>query len=263
MRAALSVAQGSQRGQGRAMWFQKPFYTWLVIGSVGLIALAVSIDLTFLKSLPDAPTMPDSVLRLLAITQPFVLMAAGTALGVLLSEKVGLTSWLTDRMRGEPARFPAPVLPIAAGLIGGILIALADRWFFYLYTGGAAPAAALPSPMQGIAAITYGGIVEELMLRYGLLTLFFWAAWKIRGRLHGPLTGGVLVVIVALLFGLGHLPAMAASAPLDAAIAARTILLNAALGVVYGWFYWKRGLEAGMMAHMASHPGLWIGLSLF
>ncbi|MEC7764144.1 MAG: CPBP family intramembrane glutamic endopeptidase [Pseudomonadota bacterium] len=263
MRAALSVAPSGVTGQGRAMWFQKPFYTWLCIGAVGLLALAASVDLTFIKALPEAPAFPDPILRLLMVTQPFVLMAAGTALGVLLSDKVGLTSWLTARLRGEPARFPSPVLPIATGLIGGILIALADRWFFFVYSGGETPASALPGLLQGLAAITYGGIVEELMLRYGLLTLLFWAAWKLTGHIPGALTGTTLVVLVALLFGLGHLPAMAASAPLDAAIAIRTILLNAVLGVVYGWFYWRRGLEAGMMAHMASHPGLWIGLSLF
>ncbi len=263
MRAALSVAPPRAAGQGRTMWFQKPFYTWLCIGAVGLLTLAASVDMKFIKALPEAPTLPDPILRLLMVTQPFVLMAAGTALGVLLSDKVGLTSWLTARLRGEPARFPSPVLPVVSGLVGGIVIALADRWFFHIYSGGETPAASLPTLMQGLAAITYGGIVEELMLRYGLLTLMFWAAWKLSGRVPGSVLGTMLVIVVALLFGLGHLPAMSATAPLDAAIAIRTILLNAVLGVLYGLFYWKRGLEAGMMAHMASHPGLWIGLSLF
>lgn len=263
MRAALSVAPPRVAGQGRAMWFQKPFFAWIAIGAMGLLALAATIDLTFLKGLPEAPDLPDPVLRLLAITQPFMLLAAGTAAGVGLSHRVGLTSWLTARLRGEPARFPSPVLPILTGLIGGILIALADRWFYHVYSGGETPGTALPTLMQGLAAITYGGIVEELMLRYGLLTLMFWAAWKLSGRVPGSVLGTMLVIVVAVLFGLGHLPAMAATAPLDAAIAIRTILLNAVLGVLYGLFYWKRGLEAGMMAHMASHPGLWIGLSLF
>ena len=30
---------------------------------------------------------------------------------------------------------------------------------------------------------------------------------------------------------------------------ARTVLLNAVAGVVFGWLYWKRGLEMAMLAH--------------
>ena len=42
----------------------------------------------------------------------------------------------------------------------------------------------------------------------------------------------------------------------------RTVLLNGLLGTLYGWLYWRRGLEAGIMAHMASHVGFWAVLGL-
>ncbi|WP_328794055.1 CPBP family intramembrane glutamic endopeptidase [Maritimibacter harenae] len=110
--------------------------------------------------------------------------------------------------------------------------------------------------------LTYGGIVEELMLRYGLLTLGFWVVWKLSGERPRAGAAWALIAGVAVLFGLGHLPAMAATIPLDMAITLRTVALNAVLGVFYGWLYWRRGLEAGMMAHAATHPGLWIGLAI-
>jgi membrane protease YdiL (CAAX protease family) len=42
---------------------------------------------------------------------------------------------------------------------------------------------------------------------------------------------------------------------------ARTVLLNAVVGVLFGWLYWRRSLEAAMVAHAAFHLPL-VALSL-
>ncbi|MAM62028.1 CPBP family glutamic-type intramembrane protease [Maritimibacter sp. UBA3975] len=238
------------------MNFLRPFLAWMAVGLVGLIALGVTIDISGIRAMPEAPEVPDAGLRFLLMFQPAILMGLGVALGVGLSGRVGLHSWLTARMRGEAAVFPAVWLPICLGLGGGVLIALADWLFFWLR--GADGGLTIPTVPGALAALTYGGIVEELMLRYGLLTALFWAAWKIGRQTLRPVVAWVLIAVVAVLFGLGHLPAMMTLGPLDAALIARTILLNAALGLVYGWLYWRRGLEARMVAHMATHPGMWL-----
>jgi hypothetical protein len=243
------------------MFFMKPFAAWCALGLIGIAALAVSIDVSLFASLPDTPDVPTETLRLLAVVQPAVLMVVGVALGVGLSRRVGLRSWLTARLRGENARFPSPWMPVVAGVIGGILVAQGDLLFFRLYDGDM-PANTLPGPAGAVAALAYGGIVEELMLRYGLLTLGFWVVWKLSGERPRAGAAWALIAGVAVLFGLGHLPAMAATIPLDMAITLRTVAFNAVLGVFYGWLYWRRGLEAGMMAHAATHPGLWIGLAI-
>jgi hypothetical protein len=59
----------------------------------------------------------------------------------------------------------------------------------------------------------------------------------------------------AVLFGLGHLPAVAAIAPLTSMLVVRTVLLNALAGVVFGWFFWRRSLESAMLAHASAHVG--------
>lgn len=245
------------------MRFERPFIVWLLIGMVGIAVLALTIDLTFLAAIPDAPDLPAPLLRLLVVVQPSFIMAAGIAAGVGLSGKVGLWSWVTSRVRGEAARFPSPTGPVLVGLAGGVAIVLADRAFFQWYDPSAPQQAGLPGVGQAVSALLYGGIVEELMLRYGLLTLVFWGVWKLSGQVPGRVLGLVLIVVVAVVFGLGHLPAMAAVMPLDLPVILRTVALNASLGIVFGWFYTRKGLEAGMMAHAASHPGMWLGALLF
>ena len=62
--------------------------------------------------------------------------------------------------------------------------------------------------------------------------------------------------LAALVFGASHLGAVSTLVPLTAAIVIRTILLNALGGVVFGWWFWQRHLEAAMLAHAGTHVGL-------
>ena len=64
--------------------------------------------------------------------------------------------------------------------------------------------------------------------------------------------GVVAFGVAALLFGAGHLPTAAGIWGLDAGVIARTVVLNAIGGVVFGWLYWKRGLEMAVLSHFAA-----------
>ena len=59
-------------------------------------------------------------------------------------------------------------------------------------------------------------------------------------------------MLAAVVFGLGHLPATAALLPLTPAVIARAVVLNGIPGVVFGWLFWRRGLEAAMVAHFGA-----------
>ena len=59
-------------------------------------------------------------------------------------------------------------------------------------------------------------------------------------------------ILAAVLFGLGHLPATATFLPLTPLVITRAILLNGIGGMIFGWLYWKRGLEAAMVSHFSA-----------
>jgi membrane protease YdiL (CAAX protease family) len=50
--------------------------------------------------------------------------------------------------------------------------------------------------------------------------------------------------------------------PLTPLVITRTIILNALVGVVCGWLYWKRGLESAMLAHFSADLVLHVLLAL-
>jgi membrane protease YdiL (CAAX protease family) len=73
----------------------------------------------------------------------------------------------------------------------------------------------------------------------------------------------VAIVLVAVLFGLGHLPATSAITPLTTTLVVRALVLNGIAGITFGYLYWKQGLEAAMLGHMNAHvvmqiPGVMI-----
>ena len=89
------------------------------------------------------------------------------------------------------------------------------------------------------------------------MTLFAWLLWRVfqRGedRPAAPLVG-TAIVLAAVLFGIGHLPAAGTLfGGLTPMVIFRTVLLNSVAGLALGWLYWRRSLETAMLAHGTSH----------
>jgi hypothetical protein len=195
------------------------------------------------------------------------LLAIGTAVGVALAERVGLVSLVAEKAAfGTPivARLRPQVVPaVAIGLVVGATITVLD-YGFALAMGADLGAATPTYPVELVAVgLSYGAITEELLLRWGLMTLLLWIGWRLsppRDAAPGPLLAWTAIVLAAILFGVGHLPALAASAELTPPLVARTIALNALAGIAYGWAFWRRSLEAGMITHAATHIGFFVAI---
>lgn len=232
-----------------------PWRPFLALLALGLVGAAV---LTLLA--PGAYGALDLVLLVLAV-----------AAGVLLARQLGLVSVIADRVdRGVPAmgRLRPHVVPaVIAGLLTGLAVTVLDFGFWIL--NGVDPVRdTIPTyPVQTVfLGLTYGAVTEELLLRWGLMSVIAWLIWRVAGRSEDRPTGAMMwtsIVLAAILFGVGHLPAIAAvPGALTSEVIVRTIGLNAVAGIVYGWFYWRRCLEAGMIAHGATHIGFFVSIPL-
>ena len=59
-------------------------------------------------------------------------------------------------------------------------------------------------------------------------------------------------IFVAIIFGLGHLPAALKLTNPSAFEIFRVLFLNGIAGIVFGWLYWSRGLWTAMLAHFVT-----------
>jgi hypothetical protein len=230
---------------------------------IGVLSLPLTLasELEQARSLPDFPDIPLGVLIGLSLIQPALLLAGGVAVGVRLAPRLGLRSHLAEGARDGTAVWPRVRGEIPAallwGLIAGMATALLDLAFLAWQGDTAGEADGGPLPLARlVVGLLYGGVTEELMVRWGLMSLLAWAGWRLvqgrRGAPRAPVMWAA-IVLTAIVFGLGHLPAVASVVALTPVVVTRTVLLNALGGIVFGWLFWRRSLEAAMVAHASVH----------
>ncbi|PCC68020.1 CAAX protease self-immunity [Nannocystis exedens] len=230
---------------------------WGLLSSLAAVAVVPYVLTMLPKPLPLPVAALAAVFVVQVGLQAFLLAWAGTAAG----RRLGVGSpWLEARLRGEHPPLPRSLGRMALyGLGAGVLAAGIDLAFVSSMPpplGGELPR---PSPWHGFLASFYGGIAEEVLTRLGLATVLAWATARLFGRRAALAVG---IVGSALLFGALHLPAAAQVWPLTALVVARTLLLNAILGVLFGAVYVRRGLEHAIVMHFAADIALHVVLPL-
>lgn len=155
-------------------------------------------------------------------------------LGLEIEDRVEWKSWLTMSLGG--------------GLLVGLLIIFGDYLFLQLGSPLSLLESPLPAWWKGMLGAFSAGVGEELMFRLFTMTLIVMLTTKIF-RTNRTVAVWLSIVIVAILFGIMHLPATAAVVGLSPLVIIRALLLNGIGGVAFGWLYWRQGLESAMAAH--------------
>jgi Type II CAAX prenyl endopeptidase Rce1-like len=227
----------------------------VAIAVLGLVGVA-SIGLAPLETIlpPEAGHVPRAAL----LIQPAVLMLVATVLGAWAAPQLGLGAPVIEALVGRrPARDAFNRLAVPA-LIGAVAVAL------ILLAYGAWSEAVLPVGDDGkvramrdfqvplVSRLLYGGLSEEVLGRWGLMSLLALGAVKLglaRGR---ALWAGNMVA--ALLFAAGHIPLLMLLMPSPPLWMVGAVLIgNMIPGLIFGWLFQHRGLEAAMLAHAGGH----------
>lgn len=229
---------------------------FLVLFAVGLLGVFAVLPYLF-ALVPPTDGVPLAVIAVASVVQSGVLVAIAVLVGLYLGPKVGLGApLLRARLDGHPvgARLRETV-PSAASLGVAAALAIVVLDLAFGAVGASIPAEAVDQPAlwKRALAVLYGGITEELLLRFGLMTLFVWLSTFVVGD-EAPADGAVwaAIVLAAVAFGAAHLGTLASITDPTPLLVVRTLVLNALGGVVFGWLYWKRGIEAAMVAHLAA-----------
>jgi membrane protease YdiL (CAAX protease family) len=87
------------------------------------------------------------------------------------------------------------------------------------------------------------------------MTLFAWVLWRIVGKGQvQPVMLWNAIFIAAALFAVGHLPFLFAIPVHPQPLLIVSVMLgNFIPGLMFGWLFWRRGLEAAMLSHAFAH----------
>ncbi len=247
--------------------FFRTFFAIFALGLPGIVSLIPTV-IDLLGTLPpEMAELPEAVLVAASLAQSVLLLVVAVAVGTLLAHRVGLRSLVADKVRTGAALWPELRPHVALAVVAGVLffaiVLVADLLVAPFADADLANGAATVLDLVGrlVIGILYGGITEELLLRWGVMSLLVWLGWRITHRGQGaprPWLVWTAIVLAALLFGVAHLPALAAMVELTPLLVIRTVLLNALGGLVFGWFYWRRSLEVAMVSHATFHVALFV-----
>lgn len=216
-------------------------------GMLGIIAMAVLMLPRLLTIVPELtgvslPPIPTWVLSVSSVVQNGVILAAAVWCGCALHAEVGLRAPLFEGSR-------APLVPgLVGGALGGpLLIAV---------TALAPPAlsaamARMDAPL--VVRVLYGGITEEILMRWGVMTLLVWLPWRFLGA-RRPAWFWLAIVVSAVAFGVGHLPmALLLLQEITPQLLLWIVGANTLFGILFGFLYWRYGLESAIVAHALTH----------
>ncbi len=225
-----------------------------VISIVAIMPYVLTIQADALKNLPIS--LP--LLVLISVIQSTVLFAIFLLIGLKLAKTLGLRIPILESFiaKKKPDVDVKSIIKLSVllGILSGIAIVLFDFVFSKL---GVNLMEQVHAPAwQGFLASFYGGISEEIVMRLFFMALIIWLISKIfrlKGKaIENNLLMWTAIIIAAIIFGLGHLPITAAITTITPMVFLRAILLNGIGGVVFGWLYWKKGLESAMIAHFSA-----------
>jgi len=229
-------------------------------GMVGVVAL---IDATW-PMLQVLTPYPTPVAVAVALLQSGFLVAAAVWAGVVPGRRIGL---------GAPAIAALidnePSMPTWRAQLGPATAVGGFSALFIVLAQCVAPAPLLQGNSGGrlplVVRMLYGGLTEEILLRWGLMALLAWAAWRILQRGQGSPKGiwfFLAATISAVIFGMAHVPAaVGMGAEATPPVVLYVTGVNFVPGLLMGLLFWRRGLEAACMAHMLAHVGMEIGFA--
>lgn len=233
-----------------------------LIGFVGVLStLTMEVPLPEVVQKAVAEVFSPWQFKLLMLINPTVFLVIGVVMGILLHDKVRFQLPLFEGLVYKDKKADLSGLPpygIIGGLIAGVAIVAASTAFAPFLSEEFLELGRKFKPTLA-ARFLYGGLTEEILVRFGMMTLLVWLLFKVSGKLNA-LVYGIGIAVSALVFGLGHLPMVLSLVPEASTTLILYIILGNALGgIVFGWLYWKKGLETAMIAHMVAHIVLLIG----
>jgi hypothetical protein len=196
-----------------------------------------------------------------AVAQTLVMVLVMSFAGSVLSLRTGLNAPLLEALiQGNSvlSSFQSILLPsilysllglvIFLGLYYGIVESIIDPHSFQVM-------GKLRSALGVDGCVLYGGIVEEVITRWGLMNLIVFFA-LLFGIPNNSIIIWIAIVVSGFVFGVGQVPVYLAAGCLSSRRLIYSILLLCVCqSVLFGFIFWQYGLISSIIAHMLFHIG--------
>jgi len=167
-------------------------------------------------------------------------------IGLYLAGRIGLgVPFVEGQLKGgEISNWAGRVFALS------LIVAIAGSLPFLLVNLNVNPEA-YPASWMLVLASVQAGIREEIFMRLFLMTILAWLGGLVQREEDGrpsPTVMWCAVILSGFLFGYAHIDQVVPTPEIyDALIL--MLMVNMMFGIVFGWLYWKQGLESAILAH--------------
>jgi len=233
------------------------FFTLLVLGMMGVLSLySMNFPITESSREMLLKMFSEEEIKWLLLLNPAIMTFGAVAVGTVLFDRVGLKlPFFSSLLNGELNMRSLSLIAqsgVLFGTIAGVSMSLIYLVFssHLLYDFHALSEEFKPT-LEG--RFLYGGITEEIIMRFGLMTFVVWIFKKIiRQKPNWIYIVGI--ILSSFFFAIGHLPIVFNLIEDPTTILISYIIAgNMIGGVIFGWLYWKKGLASAMIAHIFAH----------
>ncbi len=209
-----------------------------IIGSLAILPYLLSLQSLPLSGFPLGTYLIQNIL----------IYAFACIAGIFFANKVNLSIYTKNQRWIVPA--------LGGGILAGVLLVFFQ---FIVFPQQSVPH---PSWALGLLASLYGAINEEVLTRLLLMSSVVWCLQK-GTRSTQESTYWLAIIVTALLFGAGHLPAAFKVLGDTYAVMIQILLLNSIAGVIFGYLFWRYNLVAAMLAHFVADIIIHVLIPLF
>ena len=194
-------------------------------------------------------------IKLLTLINPTIILIVAILLGVFMHDKVSLDVPIIKGIIKNDKNYQISSIlkyGIIGGVISGIILTLVGVLFYPILPLEFIELGDTLKPTL-IARFLYGGLTEEILMRFGLMSFVIWLLSKIFKTINSKIYW-IGILIAAVIFALGHFPIAFQAVSNPSVLLLSYILIgNSIGGVIFGWLYWKKGLETAFIAHICTH----------
>lgn len=234
---------------------RKKFLILLALSLISVICIFPYV-LTIQGELLKQVGQPVETIFLVQLAQSAILFSIVISLGLIFAKKINFHLPLIEAIL-EKSGYKKILknifgISVFSGIAVAVIIYVLD--LIFVFKGASISTHQNLAPVwQKLLAAFYGGITEEILMRLFLMSFFIWIGTKLFKKKKPSRTSIIIsIFLAAIIFGLGHLPITASVTKIDSLIIGRAVALNGIAGVVFGWLFWKRGLESAMIAHFTA-----------
>lgn len=194
---------------------------------------------------------------LTSLIQPLLLGIIAIYFGHRYARQVKLRSILTEKIENRAPTNKYTLKDSVPFIVSvAVLVALFELSFDFVFQNWLPeifqPQFSVPTIAQATSSLFYSGLVQEMLLRFGVMTAIIYVL-STQGKRITEMHYYIGIVFTAVLYAFSQYNGIFDFVDISFLLILRILLLSGLAGILYGWIYKTFHFEAAVLSHVLAN----------